>query len=91
MAVYNDVADAGHSEVVMKSVLIKYVGAVLLAGSIGLVAGCDTPEEKKSVFQKAYSTETDSARPTEQKTNKNDAKPEAKKPRAFEIRDHVDI
>jgi hypothetical protein len=91
VAVYYDVADAGHSEVVMKSAITKFFGAVLLAVSIGWVTGCDVPNEKKSVFQKAYSTETDSARPTEQRSEKSDEKKESKKPRAFSIRDRVDI
>ncbi len=77
----------------MKSTFTKYFGAVMLVVSIGWIAGCDTPEEKKSVFQKAYSTESDSARPTDKSKSdgKTDEKIESNKPRAFSIRDRVDI
>lgn len=73
----------------MKSVVTKLFGTLVLAASIGWMTGCDIPEEKKSVFQRAHSAETDSARPTEQKAEKQDQR--HAKPRAFSVRDRVDI
>jgi hypothetical protein len=79
------------SEEVMKSAVIKFVGAALLTCSIGWATGCDIPDEKKSVFQRAHTTQSDSARPGEQKLDsKSDAK-QQKKPHAFVKRDHVDV
>jgi hypothetical protein len=75
----------------MKSAVIKFLGAMMLAASIGWVTGCDIPDEKKSVFQPAHSMQSDSARPNEPKLDtKSDAKPQ-NKPRAFSKRDHVEV
>jgi hypothetical protein len=75
----------------MKSGFAKFLGAVLLTVSIGWVTGCDIPEEKKSVFQKANSTQSDSARPEQTTDPKRDAKDERKKPHAFSKRDNVNV
>jgi hypothetical protein len=81
----------GHSEVIMKSAIAKCLGATMLAVSIGWLTGCDIPEEKKSVFQKAHTIETDSAHPGLPKSDSKNSQDEKKKPHAFSIRDKVDV
>lgn len=76
----------------MKKIVAKFLGAMMLAGSIGWIAGCDVPDEKKSVFQPAHTMQSDSARPSDQKLDsKSDQSQQKKKPHAFAIRDRVDV
>lgn len=75
----------------MNSVVGKFLSAVFLAGSIGLMVGCDIAEEKKSVFRPAHTTQMDSSRPEERTEPKSDAQKENRKPQAFSKIDRVEI
>jgi hypothetical protein len=81
----------GHSEVVMKSLVAKLICTMMLAGSIGVVTGCDISEEKKSVFRPANDTKSDSSNSGETSQPRVDSKKDNKKPRAFSKIDRVAI
>ena len=75
----------------MKDGITKILGTLVLAASLGLVVGCDMPEEKKSVFQPATTSESDSSKMKhgQPDPSKPDAKKDEKKPRAFSKVDRV--
>ena len=75
----------------MKSAIIRFFGTLIVAAALGTaVTGCDMPEEKKSLFQRAVTTEPDSARGREQKSDA-DEKKDQKKPQAFRKIERVEV
>lgn len=77
----------------MKSALVRFFSTLIVAAALGTAAaGCDMPEEKKSLFQRAITTEPDSAKGREQKNDSNaDDRQEQKKPRAFRQIERVEV
>ena len=77
----------------MKNAVVRFMSTLIVAAALGsAITGCDMPEEKKSLFQRAITTESDSARSREQNSDANaDSKKDQKKPRAFRQIERVEV
>lgn len=75
----------------MKTGFIKLLGSLVLTAFCAVMISCDVPEEKKSLFQRAASAESDSNSSQKHHSDQEVKKEDKKKPKAFTKIDRVTI